>query len=168
MESAGFGPPATKNQPDQPWGHYRKGKKWLPTEIDNPPVLGPAGRVHCTLADWGRFGALHLGHSPSTTATSKDTESKTASTTGADTIKFLHRPAKGNNYTFGWIVTQRPWAGGTALAHSGSNTVWFATIWIAPKKDRAYLVATNTGQKSARKACDDAVVQMIQLTASEK
>lgn len=168
MESAGFGPPATKDQADQPWGHYRRGEKLIPTGIDNPPVLGPAGRVHCSLSDWARFAALHLGHSPSLASKTQDAESKAALTADADMIKFLHRPLEDNNYTFGWIVTERPWAGGRALSHSGSNTVWFATVWIAPGKDRAYLVATNTGQKNARQALDSAVVEMIALTASEK
>ena len=28
--------------------------------MDNPPVLSPAGRVHCTIQDWARFIADQL------------------------------------------------------------------------------------------------------------
>jgi len=47
---------------DQPWGH---GAKWEAGQrngpaVDNPPVLGPAGRVHCKLEDWAKFVADQL------------------------------------------------------------------------------------------------------------
>lgn len=163
MNSAGFGPPATENKTNQPWGHHRKGKDLTPTELDNPPVLGPAGTVHCTLSDWARFAALHLGHSP--TAASATKRGKRTQIVDADTIKFLHQPLAGNDYTFGWIVSERDWGQGTVLTHSGSNTAWFATIWIAPQIDRAFLAATNTGQENAAAACDSAIAKMIQLSA---
>jgi CubicO group peptidase (beta-lactamase class C family) len=57
MESAGFGGVGTSGQIDQPWGHTADGKpvKDNGPDTDNPPVLGPAGRVHCTLSDWAKF-----------------------------------------------------------------------------------------------------------------
>jgi hypothetical protein len=33
------------------------------------------------------------------------------------------------------MVTLRPWDGGVALTHAGSNTTWFCDVWIAPDKD---------------------------------
>jgi len=59
----------------------------------------------------------------------------------------------------GWIVADgQPWAGGPALTHAGSNTMWFAVAWLAPKKDFAVLVACNQAEA---KACNDAVLALI-------
>ncbi|MEO0326066.1 MAG: serine hydrolase domain-containing protein [Myxococcota bacterium] len=59
MASCGFGPAATVGRVDAPWGH-RAGEPVPPgPAADNPPALGPAGTVHCSLADWAKFIALH-------------------------------------------------------------------------------------------------------------
>ena len=59
----------------------------------------------------------------------------------------------------GWIVADdQPWAGGPALRHTGSNTMWMAVAWLAPKKDFAVLVACNQAND---KACNDAVLALI-------
>jgi CubicO group peptidase (beta-lactamase class C family) len=149
MKSAGFGPPGTKGKIDQPWGHASVFTLPKPLQHDNPEVLGPAGRVHCTVSDWARFASLHMGHIP------KD------STLKKSDLKLMHSPTKGQNYSAGWIVTSRPWAKGEALTHSGSNTMWYALVWIAPELDKAFLVATNSGQSNAFPACDAAVSAMI-------
>ncbi len=148
MSSAGFGPPGTAGLVDQPWGHRRLpllGHR--PLQADNPLVLGPAGRVHASISDWGRFLALHLNHPPRLLHPA--------------TLQRLHQPADGQSYAFGWGVHQRSWAGGNALAHSGSNTMWMALVWMAPQRDVALMAATNSGQSSAAKACDDAIVFML-------
>ena len=61
----------------------------------------------------------------------------------------------------GWAIGDRSWAGGTTFTHSGSNTVNYAVVWIAPLLDFALLVTTNQGGDTAAKACDDAVVALI-------
>jgi hypothetical protein len=53
------------------------------------------------------------------------------------------------------MVVERPWAGGTALTHSGSNTMWFCTVWMAPKKGFAVLAVCNAGGDTAAAACDE-------------
>ena len=54
-----------------------------------------------------------------------------------------------SGYAMGWGVAARPWADGRVLTHSGSNTMWFCVVWIAPKKDFAVLVACNAGLDAA-------------------
>jgi hypothetical protein len=55
----------------------------------------------------------------------------------------------------GWIIADgQPWAGGPALTHSGSNTMWMAVVRLAPAKDFAVLVTCNQAND---KACNDAV-----------
>ena len=162
MKSAGFGPPAKGEQAGQPWGHTRDAGKLVPTSLDNPPVLGPAGTVHCSANDWARFAALHLGHSP---PGSRPKGAKPAAPLDAETIRFLHEPQAGADYAFGWIVAQRDWGRGTVLTHSGSNRSWYATIWLAPQIDRAFLAVTNTGQDNAAKACDTAIAKLVSAAA---
>src|SRR5687768_14537716 len=60
MKSAGFGPPGAKGKVNQPWGHAMNGGELVATQFDNAAALGPAGTVHASLADWGKFIALHL------------------------------------------------------------------------------------------------------------
>jgi D-alanyl-D-alanine carboxypeptidase len=62
-------------------------------------------------------------------------------------------------YAMGWVIADnQPWAGGPALTHAGSNTMWFAVAWLAPGKDFAVLVACN---QANAEACNDAVLTLI-------
>ncbi len=62
-------------------------------------------------------------------------------------------------------MLERSWANGLALNHSGSNTAWYATIWIAPVRDFAILVATNLGGDTGFKANDQAVTELLKSFA---
>ena len=151
MKSAGFGPPGTKGKVDQPWGHAMNGGMLVARQSDNAAALGPAGTVHLSLADWGKFVALHLGAKPAGKPLLK-----------SETLAFLQQPPPGESYASGWIVADRPWAGGPALTHAGSNTMWFAVTWLAPQRDFAVLIATNSGVDNARQACDDVAAALIE------
>ncbi len=153
MTTAGFGVPGRRGTVEQPWGHQSAGGQARPVQLDNAPALGPAGTVHCSLADWGRFAALHLA-----AAQGKPRMLKAA------TFRFLHTPAPGSNYAGGWIVCQRTWAGGQALTHTGSNTTWMSTVWLAPARDFIFLASTNQGGKVAEKAVDDAIVALLRAS----
>ena len=82
----------------------------------------------------------------------------------AEVFKKLHTPLPGDEekYAFGWIATDRGWAGGKALTHGGSNTMWFAVIWLAPRRGTAYMAATNAGSNTAFTACDAAIGKLIE------
>ena len=138
MADTGFGAPGVAGAMDQPRGHDREGTARTALEpdhpwADNPPALGPAGTVHATMQDLARYVALHLAGE----------QERRDLLLPAETIRRLHTPAPGFDYASGWGVTQGEWAGGRVLAHSGSNTLWTAVIWMAPEKDFAVLVATN-------------------------
>jgi len=150
MASAGFGPPGDPGRVDQPWGHRIVGEESRPVHFDNPPAMGPAGTVHCSVPDWARFAALHL-------------DGKFAATrlVTPATLQALHTPAPGGDYGGGWIICQRPWAGGTALTHSGSNTFWFCTVWLAPARGLGILVAANAAGTEATDAVEDAIGGLI-------
>lgn len=152
MFSAGFGPPGegTAGESDQPYGHHRVKGKIEPIQHDNPPYMGPAGRVHCTMADWAKFAILHLRG-----------ERDGSKILRRETLRDLHTPPRGTEYAGGWLVLDRSWAGGRALTHSGSNTYWYVTVWLAPVRDFGLLVATNQGGDAAAKACDQAIGALI-------
>jgi hypothetical protein len=65
------------------------------------------------------------------------------------------------------VATQRSWGGGTVLTHAGSNTMFYAVIWIAPKKDFAAVVCTNAGGPVAEKATDTAAAALIREYLSQ-
>lgn len=150
ISSAGFGVPGTKGQIDQPWGHSSAFGVPIPQQLDNPPVLGPAGTVHCSIEDWGKFVALHLQAARGDAKLLKPA-----------TFEKLQTPAAGEDYALGWIVTTHPWAGGNVLVHNGSNTMWFAAVWIVPQKNVAYLAVTNQGMPAGQAACDAAITALI-------
>lgn len=154
MTSAGFGGTGTPGQIDQPWPHTGKNRP-APTngpEMDNPPVMGPAGTVHCSLADWSTFIVDQLRGLKGQGALLK-----------AESYTRLHTAPFGGDYAFGWLVTDRPWAGGTAYTHAGSNTMNFAVVWIAPARDFAVLVVTNQGGNDAQTGTDEAASELIRL-----
>jgi len=149
MDSAGFGPPGTKGSVDQPWGHHKVGSVIVPVQEDNPPAIGPAGTVHCSLSDLAKYAVLHLEGEHGSGLLKSDTFIK------------LHTPADGGDYACGWGCYKRGWAGGTALTHSGSNTMWYVVMWLAPAKDFAVIVATNTAAGDTFKGCDEVAATMI-------
>jgi hypothetical protein len=80
-------------------------------------------------------------------------------------LKALHTPKPGEEYVGGWLVSDQSWAGGLALSHNGSNTLWYCSIWMAPAKDFAILVAANAGGPPAQEACNEAVKGLLRLVA---
>jgi hypothetical protein len=118
--------------------------------MDNLPVLAPAGCVHCSMADWARFIADQLKG-----AAGKGGLCKT------ETYKMIQTPPFGGEYSLGWIVCDRGWGGGKVFNHGGSNTMNFANVWVAPKKDFAVLICVNRGGDTAFKASDDVAGALI-------
>lgn len=151
IASAGFGPPGDAGVLDQPRAHTAAGKPVDPGPgADNPPAIAPAGLVHMTIRDWAKYVALHLlGDRGESTFLSKAT------------FQRLHTPPKGFDYAMGWIAAERPWGGGPVLTHAGSNTMWYAVTWLAPKKDFAVLVTCNQGGDAAASACDDVTAALL-------
>ncbi|NQU85831.1 MAG: beta-lactamase family protein [Mariniphaga sp.] len=148
MKSAGFGAPGSNMMFDQPWGHNKLHGEWVPRQIDNPEALGPAGTVHCTLKDWAKFVALQLPKNKN-------------SLLNQNQLDFLIEPI--GSYACGWGVHERNWANGIALTHSGSNTLWYATVWVAPKLNRIFLVGTNFANENSGIVCDKIIGELIQI-----
>jgi CubicO group peptidase (beta-lactamase class C family) len=154
MTSCGFGGVGTPGKIDQPWPHRENGKPMAANgpAVDNPEVLGPAGTVHCSIGDWSKFIADQLRGEHGEGALLK-----------AETYKALHTAHYGDGYAFGWGVSLQDWAGGPVLAHTGSNTMNFCMVQMAPQRDYAVLAVTNQGGDQAQKAVLEATVALIRL-----
>ena len=153
MTSAGFGAPGKPGQVNQPRGHTASECKPIePGPIaDNASVVGPAGTVHASMTDWTKYAIQHL----------RGARGESGLLLQRETFHAMHRDRDDLGYGLGWDVTERDWAAGTALTHAGSNTLWYAVIWIAPERDAAFLAAANWGSKQAFQAIDSAVAAMI-------
>ncbi len=135
MTSCGFGPPGDPVKIDEPWGHLDD-QPVSPDDpyADNPPSLGPAGTVHCSLSDWGQFLAIHAA--PSTPLVS------------VATMEHLHTAPTGDKdrYMAGWMIDQvQP--GVFRLGHEGSNGMWHAVAIVKPTYDVAIAIVANRMDK---------------------
>ncbi|WP_422080021.1 serine hydrolase domain-containing protein [Ulvibacterium sp.] len=128
MNDTGFGAPGKEGGLNQPWGHKRTGSKWLamaPTDVysDNSAALGPGGTVHTTLLDISKYANLHLGKT---------------TLIQASTLEILHTEVKNSGYSLGWGVTEY------GIAHAGSNTLWFAQLFINLEEEVVNFSVTNS------------------------
>lgn len=150
MNTAGFGPPGNFNLLTQPVGHDEQGN---PIGTDNPSSMGPAGTVHLSILDWAKYIMFHLNGARGTPRLLQ-----------LSSFHKLHNPISQPPpaYAMGWIVEDSKWAQGKVLVHAGSNTYWFAKVWIAPSRNLAILVACNDGSSQAHQACNEAALVLMQ------
>jgi CubicO group peptidase (beta-lactamase class C family) len=140
LSTAGFGPPGTKGNIDQPLGHYRTGSAgdFIPalpdmeTPVDIPAVQGPSGGIHMGLSDFVSFLQVHLDR-PSTFLSS-------------DTWARLHTPPFTLNYALGWSVGD---AG--RLYHAGSTYRWCAEASIDRSSGVVAVAAANAQNEAIRR-----------------
>src|SRR5207253_9536288 len=111
LPSMGFGAPGNPAVVDQPWGHLKPDTGAVPPgrAADNPPVYGPAGTVHATLADFVTYATLH----------SRGDNGESGLLLAPDTFQDLHKDWFDQSYALGWRVLNRDWAAGKTLSHDG-------------------------------------------------
>lgn len=150
MTTAGFGAPGVVDAVTQPRGH-RRGVPVEPGPLaDNAPVIGPAGTVHLSLADWGKFAALHLAGLRGEGGLLQPAS-----------FRKLHTALPGEDVALGWGVDDWPGGIGRLLTHAGSNGAWFARIVLSPTRDLAIMVTTNVSGPGAQQAADDVVLMCL-------
>ena len=157
LTSAGFGPPSSFSPHPSSFPHQPSGHSWRDDEAqprrphDNPAAIAPGGAVHMSILDTARYAAFHLAVARGEVNSLKSFR---------DT---LYTPPEETDYALGWVVAKRHWAGGKVLTHSGSNTMFFTVIWIAPEKDMAFIVSTNVGDRDdyVFNQCDKIVAELI-------
>jgi CubicO group peptidase (beta-lactamase class C family) len=195
IASGGFGSPGTAGKIDAPWGHWAgvfTGRPIRPTgfwgRLMAPPYYAPAGTASMTIADWGKFIALHLRGDPANPRPE-------VALLSAESFATLHRgprlaspePADvspqpnrwpsqpplrrtGFGYEGGWFLEKHEWASGhragdtgRVLRSLGDNGFWHIDAQVAPEIDFAVLVVCNQGgvdKKPAAMACEDAIATL--------
>jgi CubicO group peptidase (beta-lactamase class C family) len=156
MTTAGFGPPGTRGKLDHAWGHRANRDTVEAVHEDNSPVMAPAGTVHCSLKDWAKFASLHLHGSVGGVTLLKP-----------ETMKALHTPKPGEQYVGGWLVAGQSSAAGPILTHTGSNTLWYCSIWLDTGRDVGFLAAANAGGPPAEDACQQAIRSLRRLAGND-
>jgi CubicO group peptidase (beta-lactamase class C family) len=145
MTTAGFGAMGVAGKIDQPWQHRWQGGETIPVEpgpwADNPPVIGPAGTVHCSAEDWAKYAREQLRGRRGKSELAKQ-----------EIFERLHTPPFGGNYAGGWGVTERT-ADGATLNHNGSNNSNFAVAVVNTTQRWAVIVMTNQAGEAAAQAC---------------
>ena len=145
LQSTGFGNPPSVS------GHSKDQQGYLSTTLDNPPVMNSAGRLHMSMGDWLQTASLHTN---SRTFLPQDVRNQ------------LQFSSLDGGYAGGWLVTKRSWAAGPALTHAGSNTFWFAVMWIAPNTGRAFAAVANAAGAEVSNSLDRIIGAMILKTGS--
>jgi CubicO group peptidase (beta-lactamase class C family) len=158
LTSAGFGAPGTAGATTQPRGHRANGASLIPIEpgpfADNPPVFGPAGTLHMSIADLARWGQEHLRGERGQDGMLK-----------AETFKFLHTPpVTPGDYALGWVSQTKN--GQRVIWHNGSNTMWYAILAFNPATDKGVVLVTN-GSINARAGLDALAFELL-TTGSDR
>ena len=134
LSTLGFGAPGMEAPETQPWGH-RSVFGWKRAaepgaRADNPQWMAAAGTMHMSLTDLVRYGQAHLEEGRGETAI-----------LSPETFERLHTPGF-DVYAFGWIIFEREGLG-PVMWHNGSNTMWYAVLFIIPEKQAVIALATN-------------------------
>lgn len=162
MTHTGFGAPGVPGGADEPRGHKEIFGGLAPVEpgtrADNPRFHAPAGTIHLTLRDWGRFAGLHLA--------AMRGEPRLLE---AATWERLHAPlAPDQTYAFGWVHRRLPGGeggeggepGGLQLGHAGTNTMWYALVGLRAGADCAVIATTNVGGELGERACRETLAAL--------
>jgi CubicO group peptidase (beta-lactamase class C family) len=149
MSSAGFGEPDSGKSLAQPWGHSKFGGRWEPSRSYDAEAIGPAGEIHCSIEDWAKFISLLLN--------------KKNQILDSEYLNKLIEPE--GFYAGGWGITDDiEWAKGKVLTHNGSNGIWYATVLVAPKLERAFVVVTNSCDfSSTGDICSKMITKLIKM-----
>ncbi|PTY03110.1 serine hydrolase [Verrucomicrobia bacterium LW23] len=159
LTSAGLGPQGTLGKIDAPLGHMdREGKPFplLPGPYaDNPPVIGPAGTAHMSLADFARWASWNAAEGARKPHLLKPESFKRLHTPMIMMDNPNARPGtpRTGGYGLGWMQNAAPWTGGRpVLFHGGSNTFNLAHIFVDTEKDAGIVITTNISNPKATEA----------------
>jgi CubicO group peptidase (beta-lactamase class C family) len=160
MKSVTFGT-RTSGAALEPWPHAEQNGQAVPKNeglvMELPLVFGPAGTVRCSLEDWSKYALFWLQGLQGRSDLLKP-ESFRYLTTAPDAMTDKEQ-SRGDEYASGWRPGSRAWSAGKVFTHSGTNSMNYSTIWLAPHENFAVLIVTNRGE--AAQALDDVAGGLI-------
>lgn len=130
MRSVGYG----TTHEGQPMGHVG-GNPVSKSEDSIPLMFAPAGNMHMSMRDWGRFCLDQLAGARGAGRLLR-----------AQSYGQMQAAISGGASSLGWGV-QGTIAGrkGPVLVHSGSDGNWYAAVVLFPETGQGVLVAANAG-----------------------
>jgi CubicO group peptidase (beta-lactamase class C family) len=157
LTTAGFGAPTG----DEPWGHQVLGTRVLPIKptgiADDPPVFGPAARVHLALSDYIGFLSVFLSKADGDSYLSADSLRRIADP----------RTDSGDGQGLGWtVLASRGWAKGPVLSQQSAGGFWACNIAIAPARGVAVAAVSNAGGAAGAAATERQMLTLIQPYAA--
>lgn len=147
LTSLGFGAP--KGQGD-PRGHsvgWFRVQAMDPQDpyADNPPWMAPAGAIHLSLKDLAAWGQAHL---QACQGTRPDLLS-------AESCQLMRVPVR-QDYGLGWVTESS--GDSPVIWHNGSNTYWYAMLWLMPDRGTVIAAAVNAPD-------EDGIDQLVQAVS---
>ncbi|MXO85002.1 serine hydrolase [Altererythrobacter aurantiacus] len=144
LSSAGFGAPLQEGL----WGRQAYFGTSLPLDptgiADNPAAFGPAGTVHMSPLDYGRFLSLFLREG--------------APLVQPETLRHLLTPPSPDlTYAGGWALASFGQDRLPVLLHDGSNTFWYARAIVDRNSGLAFAAGANDGGDQGRERVDQAI-----------
>jgi CubicO group peptidase (beta-lactamase class C family) len=155
LASCGIGWPATHDRPDEPRGHFGSGNARTVQGLDQYELgafMGPAGNVHCSVADLTRYGLAHL----------KGLRGENGFLTAA-TVAELHRASDDSPYAAGWGVD--PVSG--QHRHNGSAGTFFSYLVLDPTAGVVVAFLTNAGPPDGQSAGTKGVSAILDRVAAQ-
>ena len=141
LKSAGFGWPATPEQPNQPLGHSVRNDRLVPHPPDTaysiPVILAPAGDIHMSVIDFAKWTGYHL----------LGLQNKENNYLTKRSFDIIHQSMM-EEYGLGWKIQKT--SGGTVIHwHNGSGGTFYATMAIFPTMELGIVAVANAGNARA-------------------
>jgi CubicO group peptidase (beta-lactamase class C family) len=170
LRAAGFGAPGKGSSGGflamlrgpgitQPWGHMSSATALTDLrpddeQADNPPFHGPAGTVHISLPDLGRYVAYHASGG----ALVPDYLSP-------ETVELLHTPQFDTQYAFGWMTAPAEEAGigKRVIWHEGTNEAWFTSMLVVPDDQCGLAFVCNGHRESMHDAETGVGIALLEI-----
>ena len=160
LAGTGFGPPKSPDATlDQPRGHrtFLRGKVAVADDVDNTPIMGPAGAVHMTLDALCTYATDHLRG-----------EHGEGQLLSAETYKELHTPEL-QQYACGWVLKQPSNKIPHKLYwHNGSNTMWYALVVFIPDTNVVVAIASNDDDFKTAESAAWEIVKSVSMEAENR
>lgn len=160
LASAGFGPQSSLGRIDAPLGHAPDKDGKLAAFLagpwgDNPLIIGPAGTVHMSVLDFGRWAAWNATLGRSGPALVKP---ETVAKLQAKVVDMPPKPdapvgtPSSGGYGLGWGTVSLPFSTEPFVFHGGSNNMNLAYILLQPPKQAGLVLMTNVSGPKANEA----------------
>ena len=146
METVGFGGTTV----GEVAGH-REDRPVYGPDGDNPDFLRPAGGLHLSLDDWGRFVLDQMRG-----------DDGGGALLSRDSYRFLHAPQGDSQNGLGWGLEPGP-GGRRMWSHNGSNGRWFGTVVVFPEEGCASLVVASAAGEEVERVVNRLVVRSLGL-----